>query len=138
MVGSLTLRVITPERIVLDEVVESVVFPAVDGLTGVLPRHAPMVAALGPGELRYGPVGGGRRYFVAGGFAEVHGDTMRVITEASERASEIDVERAERSAQRARDRMRARLADGGEPLDVLRAQSSLLRALARLKVAGRA
>jgi F-type H+-transporting ATPase subunit epsilon len=112
-----------------------VVFPAVDGLTGVLPRHAQMVAALGPGEMTYKRSGSDERYFVSGGFAEVHDDTMRVITEASERPSEIDVERAERAAQRARDRMKARLADEGEPLDVMRAETSLLRALARIRIA---
>ena len=44
--------------------------------------------------------------FVAGGFAEVRQNTLRVVTEASERPTEIDVERAEQAAERARERLR--------------------------------
>ena len=154
MAGSLTLRVITPDRIVLDQVVDTAVFPAVDGLVGVLPRHVQMVAALGPGELRYGASGGTGRSehcFVSGGFAEVHDDTLRIITEASELPSEIDVVRAdqvmgipytwidvvraEAAAERARDRIEARPGDESGPLDVLRARASLRRALGRIKLA---
>ena len=137
MAGSLTLRIITPERILLDEVVDSAVFPAADGLTGVLPHHARMVAALSPGELKYESSGRTQRVFVAGGFAEVHSDTVRVITEASERPTDIDVERAERAARRARERMHARMDEDGQPLDVARAALSLSRALMRIKVARR-
>ena len=53
MAGNLTLRVITPERIVLDVETAGLRFPAIDGSTGVLPGHAALVSALGPGELRY-------------------------------------------------------------------------------------
>ena len=49
--ASLTLRVITPERIVLDTTVRQLKFPAIDGSMGVLPRHAAMVAALDAAEL---------------------------------------------------------------------------------------
>jgi F-type H+-transporting ATPase subunit epsilon len=136
MPGSLTLRVITPEAIVLDEAVENVVVPATDGLTGILPRHAPMVVALAPGSLKYTRAGNAQRLFVAGGFAEVHGDTVRVITQASERPGEIDVERAEKAAARARERLRTGAAGPGEDLDVLRAEAALHRALARLQTAG--
>jgi F-type H+-transporting ATPase subunit epsilon len=135
MPGSLTLRVITPEAILLDEKVESVVVPASDGLTGILPRHAPMVVALAPGSIKYSRAGSAQRLFVAGGFAEVHGDTVRVITQASERPSEIDVERAERAAGRARERLRTGQASPGEDLDVLRAEFALRRALERLRTA---
>jgi F-type H+-transporting ATPase subunit epsilon len=135
MAGSLTLRVITPEAIVLDEAVESVVVPASDGLTGILPRHAPMVVALAPGNLKYTRGGSAQHLFVAGGFAEVHDDTVRVITQASERPSDIDVERAEQAAARARERLRAREASPGEDLDVLRAEAALHRAMARLQTA---
>ena len=74
MAGSLTLRVITPDHIVLDEVVDSVVVPATDGLAGVLPRHAPMVVALDSGDLKYTSGGREEHLFVSGGFAEVHSE----------------------------------------------------------------
>lgn len=135
MPGSLTLRVITPEAIVLDQSVESAVVPATDGLTGILPRHAPMVVALDAGVLKCVAAGREQRLFVAGGFAEVQSDTVRVITQASERPTDIDVERAQRAAERARERLHAGEAAPGEELDVLRAEAALRRALQRLRTA---
>jgi len=137
MPGSLTLRVITPERIVLDEVVDSVVVPATDGLTGILPRHARMVAALAAGDMKYLQGGREQHLFVSGGFAEVHDDTVRVITEASERPTEIDVDRAHRAAERARERLRGRELGPGEGYDHLRAEAALRRALVRQRLAQR-
>jgi len=106
MADSLTLRVITPEAIVVDTTASTVKFPGLDGLMGVLPRHAPMVAALDAGHLSWTEDGVARNMFISGGFAEVRDNTVRIVTEASEPASEIDVDRAERSAERARERLR--------------------------------
>ena len=46
MAGQLTLLIISPDRVVLDEQVDSVRLPGVDGSFGILPRHAPMIAAI--------------------------------------------------------------------------------------------
>ena len=96
-----------------------------------------MVVALDSGELKFVQGGREEHLFVSGGFAEVHDDTVRVITEASERPSEIDLTRAEKAAERARERMRQRQSTPGEPLDMLRAQASLRRAMVRLRLAKR-
>jgi F-type H+-transporting ATPase subunit epsilon len=133
MAGTLTLRVITPERIALDQTVESVRVPAVDGDLGILPRHAPMVAALDVGLMRYRVGGAEQVLFVSGGFCEVRDSTVRVVTEAGERPAEIDEARAREAESRARERISSSQARGGEPLDVLRAESSLRRALMRLR-----
>lgn len=139
MAESLTLRIITPDSIVLDTPASSVRVPALDGSMGVLPRHAPMVAALGAGELLYESGGQRTSMFVAGGFAEVRNDTVRVVSQASEPPSEIDVSRAEKAAERARERLRTRhLDDGSTELDVPRAEAALRRALMRVFVANKA
>jgi len=138
MADTLTLRVITPESIAVDTTASSVKFPALDGLMGVLPRHAPMVAALDAGALTWTEDGAERDMFVSGGFAEVRGGTVRVVTEASEPASDIDVERAQRAAERARARLRRRTpAEEGELFDLFRAEASMRRAIQRLNVAKR-
>ena len=131
--ASLTLRVITPDRIALDEIVDSVRLEALDGSLGVLPRHAPMVAALDVGLVRYKTGGGERSLFCAGGFAEVHGDTLRVVTGASERPEDIDEARARAAEKRARERLERGVEPGGAPLDVVRAEAALKRALLRLQ-----
>jgi F-type H+-transporting ATPase subunit epsilon len=135
--GSLTLRVITPDKIALDEQVETVRLPGVDGSMGVLPRHAHMVAALSTGELSW-TVGGEERFlFVSGGFAEVRDGTVRVVSEAGESPAEIDAERARRAEARARERLGLRLIDPDE-IDFVRAEAALERALVRLQVSSRA
>ena len=132
--ATLTLRVITPDKIALDQMVESVIVPAVDGKLGILPRHAPMIAALDTGILEYREKMGSPKHalFVSGGFAEVHGETVRVVTEAGERPSEIDEARAREAEKRARERIASAETIEGEPIDMLRAESALRRAIMRL------
>jgi F-type H+-transporting ATPase subunit epsilon len=133
---ALTLRVITPDRIVLDTSVSSVRIPGADGELGVLPRHAHMVAAVGVGPLRYVQAGTEKALFVSEGFAEVKDNTLRVVCEAGELPEEIDVERAKEAEKRARDRLARPKATGVEPIDVLRAETALRRALIRQQVLG--
>jgi len=136
MSGPITLRVVTPERVVLDTTATSVIFPGLDGSTGVLKGHAPLVSALGVGELVFrdeaGQVTG---LFVAGGFAEVRNNTVRIVTEASEPPTEIDLERAEVAAKRARRRIDETQALPGEDFDLARAEYALQRALTRQRIA---
>ena len=133
MASELTLRVITPERIVTDTTASSVRVPALDGDMGVFPRHAAMVATLKPGVLRYKEAGIETVMFVAGGFAEVRDNTVRVLTSAGEPPEDIDAERAQAAKDRARHRLTgSRVTDRGEPIDMIRAESALQRAVQRL------
>lgn len=137
MADSLTLRVITPERVVLDTSATSVKFPGLDGSMGVLKGHAHMVSALDAGLLEWtvdGRVAGDM--FVAGGFAEVRDNTVRIVTEAGEMADVIDVVRAEQAALRAKERLKARKIEGAD-FDSRRAEAALRRAWLRRSVANR-
>jgi F-type H+-transporting ATPase subunit epsilon len=133
MAGTLTLRVITPEKIAFDQSVDSVRVPGADGELGILPRHAPMIAALDPGVLRYRIGGREHVLYVSGGFAEVRDNTVRVVTEAGERPEDIDEQRARAAEARARERLSQTRAAQGEPLDLPRAKVALRRALMRLR-----
>lgn len=130
--AEMSLTVITPERtVVKDLATDAVILPVVDGSMGILPRHAPMVAALRTGILKFRR---GSRYepvAIAGGFAEVAGDRITILADAAERAADIDVLRARAAKERAEARLKKRLAD----IDEARARASLRRALVRLKVA---
>lgn len=134
--SQLTLRVITPDAIVLDQAVSAVRIPGLDGAIGILPRHAPMVAALDVGVLRYRSGGAEHYLYVSPGFAEMRGDTLRVVSEAATPAGEIDAERARAAEKRARERI-ARAQSGGpeaEDVDLPRAEAALKRALMRLQI----
>jgi F-type H+-transporting ATPase subunit epsilon len=138
--GQLTLLIISPDRVVLDERVDSVRLPGVDGSFGVLPRHAPLVAALAVGVLHYRQGGAEQLLFVSEGFCEVARDVVRVVAEAGEKPAEIDEQRAKAAEQRARERLarfreqRARAMTGKEAIDLLRAEEALRRALTRQEV----
>ena len=126
----LTLELVTPERAVALETVDEVEIPGVDGYLGVLPGHTPLLVALKIGELWYRK-GEDRTYIsVAFGFAEVLPDRVRVLAQVAERATDIDIDRAEAAASRARERIASSVND----VDFERAQLSLLKSVLRIEV----
>ncbi len=127
------LEIVTAERTLFQGEVDAVVAPGVDGEIGVLPKHAALMTALQPGELRYRNVEGEQEFVVTGGFLEVRGDQVSVLADAAERAEEIDAARAEEAVVRARQR----IAEHGQDLDIERALGSLRRAQVRLNVTRR-
>jgi F-type H+-transporting ATPase subunit epsilon len=82
----LTVSVISPERVLFEGTVSSVVVPAFDGEVGILPHHAPMMTLLGKGELRLGDGGSAGRFHIEGGFLQVLNDAVRVVTETAREA----------------------------------------------------
>ena len=129
----LTLEVVTPDRQVLHDQVDSVQLPGLDGELGILPGHAPLLTELGTGTLSF-KKGSETRFATAlGGFAEVLGDRVIVLAERSELAEEIDLGRAEA----ARERALKRLQEKATEVDFQRAQLALQRSLIRLQVAPR-
>src|ERR1700723_2339099 len=94
------LQVVTPERHILSEDVDSIEMPGRDGYLGILPGHAPLLTELGVGILTYQKGAEVRRLTVVNGYAEVLPDRVIVLAEVSERAEEIDVQRARTAAAR--------------------------------------
>jgi len=129
----LTFQVITPDRKAFAAEVAGVVLPGVVGQFGVLPGHAPFLSILKIGVMRItlDPHGGTEVMTVAGGFADVRGNEVVVLTQSAERAEEIDVARAEAARKRAEERIASHSAE----IDMARAQAALARALTRLAVA---
>ena len=93
--------VVTPEKTVLDAVVDFVAVPMYDGELGVLPGRAPLIGRLGPGELRTKRGSEVRRFFVDGGFAQVRADVVTVLTPRALRAEDIDTQAAKQVLQAA-------------------------------------
>ena len=88
--STLQCVVVTPERVFLNEAVDFVALPLGDGELGVLPGREALVGLLGPGELRVGAGQHARRFFVDGGFAQVRGDVVTVVTPQALKAEDID------------------------------------------------
>jgi F-type H+-transporting ATPase subunit epsilon len=130
---SIQLIVVTPERQLLQEAVVEVTIPGLDGELGILPGHAPLITELGIGEMRYKTAVGGETVplTILRGFAEVLQDRVTVLAETAERATEIDLARAEAALARAQ----KRLASSDTNIDWDRASIALRRALIRIQIA---
>lgn len=81
--------VVTPERALLDETAHLIVLPMFDGEVGVLPGRLPLIGRLGFGELRLVRGNQAKRYYVDGGFAQVRGDVVTVLTPRAMAAEDI-------------------------------------------------
>jgi F-type H+-transporting ATPase subunit epsilon len=130
----LRLEFVTPEKAIVHDDVDEVEVPGEGGYFGVLPGHAPTLAAMKPGELWYRR--GNEKFYayVVRGFAEVLPDRVAILAQVAERAEDIDVQRAEAAKRRAEDR----LARAATDMDAERARIALIRSLGRLNVSQRA
>ena len=109
------------------------------GELGILPKHAPMVAGLIPHAMRVKIDGTESLIAVAGGFMEVQPEKITVLASAAELPVEIDVLRAQKAYDRARERLEA-FKSGRQtdpPIDNKRAEIALQRAMARLRACGK-
>ncbi len=98
---SFTCRVVTPTEQLLDETVNYASIPVWDGLMGILPGRAPIVARLGIGELKLDlpdasrSANASRSYFINGGFMQMSADTLTILAEdaaPAETLSESDAQ----------------------------------------------
>jgi F-type H+-transporting ATPase subunit epsilon len=93
----LVVAVVTPEGSAFEGAAASVVIPAHDGEVAFLPGHAPFVGAIGFGELRISPVGGGtERWYLEGGVAQVLDDQVAILAEGVVPVERLDAEAAAR------------------------------------------
>src|SRR5437660_4840817 len=93
MAEQLHLEVVTPERRLLSEQVNSVTVPGRGGELGILPGHAPLISELQTGVLSYDEDGTTFQLHASGGFVEVNDDKVSVLAEIAERPEEIDAAR---------------------------------------------
>ena len=128
------LEIVTPERLVYQDEVESVNVPGVEGELGILPHHAPLVSTLGYGELRIRKGGAEESFAIVGGFVQVRPDKVVVMAETADLASEIDLERAREARREAERALETGFTEGA---DLSAARAALQQALMRIRVAER-
>ncbi len=126
------LQVVTPEKHVLSEDVQSLEVPGKDGYLGILPGYAPLLSELGVGILTYHKDGASRSMTVIEGFVEVLPNRVIVLAEQSERAEDIDAARARAALERAQSDLPKA---GASEEDWERANAAIARATVRLEAA---
>ena len=100
MAEQLQLDVVTPERRVLSEAVDTTTIPGLNGELGILPGHTPLISQLKTGILSYTKEGKTSLLHVSGGFVEVRDDRVSVLAEVAERPEEIDASQARSARER--------------------------------------
>ena len=129
--GGFDCSVVTPERVVVECEARFVAVPAHDGEVGILRRRAPLLTRLDVGLLRIETTGGEKReLFVDGGFAEMVGNRLTVLTESATPASELDRKAAELLLAEAREM------DAAADADFEARQRQLRKARAQLRRLG--
>ena len=128
--NSFLLRIITPERLFYENQVDMVEFNTTEGETGVLPGHVPLTVIVKPGILDITEPEGDKVAALHAGFAEILPDRVTILAEIIEWPEEIDEERARAARERAEERLRSKTAE----TDLARAETALLRAVARIQV----
>jgi F-type H+-transporting ATPase subunit epsilon len=136
MASELHLRVVTPDRTIIDRKVAGVSFQGIDGGYGILPHHAPLMTAIAQaGVVEITELDGKAvQVFASDGFAQVQNNVLTLVCEAGEFAHEIDLERVKAAEAKAREKMA-----GLDKLsaDFVKAEASLRKALAREMLARR-
>lgn len=130
MASKFHLQIVTPDKTFFDDEVEGIVVRTVEGDTGILKDHIPMVTPLSIGRIQMNKDGETLFATIAGGFIEVDEDKTVIITDAAEWPEEIDVDRAAAAKERAEARLKS-----GRGVDIVRAEIALRKAINRLELA---
>lgn len=94
-------EIVTQERMVFSEDVDSVNLPGIEGRMGILPHHSPLLTVLDFGEVIIKQAGREEYFAIGGGFAEVQPDKVIILADSAEHAEEIDEAKAEEVRQKA-------------------------------------
>jgi len=134
----INLRIVTPDRTVVDTPVDMVGAVGSEGAFTILPGHIDFLTDLRSDALWYRHSGQTREMAVSGGFIEVKPDRVSVLADSAEYVEEIDVERAQLAFKRNQDLLEQARASGQSSADkaqLTQLSASLNRAAVRLKLA---
>lgn len=130
MAMTMHVDIVSAEEEIFSGPAEMVFAPAVMGELGILPRHAPLLTQLKPGEVRIRTGGGEEQFFyVSGGMLEIQPHVVTVLADTALRAKDLD----EAAALQAKERAEQALRDKSSEFEYARAQSELAEAVAQLQ-----
>ncbi len=132
--STIRLDFVSQDHSVFSGDVSEIIAPGSEGQLGILPKHAPLMTILHPGEVVVKRGGQEDLYFaVSGGWMEVRPDKVTILARTAERSDEIDLARAEAAKTRAEQF----IAEGVQREEQPGVEMALRRSLIRLKVARR-
>lgn len=126
----LHLKIVTPEKLILDEEVNQVNAPTEDGEIGILPNHVNLMSKLEPGELVIKKGGKADTLAVGDGFLQMADNTLTIMTDLATYAADIDERAVEDARKRAQSALEQKLTDE----EYAETVAILEKSLAQLKV----
>jgi len=129
MASTIQVDIVSAEKEIHSGQAEMVIVPLVTGEIGVLPRHAPLLARMRPGEVRVRTGGEELNFYVSGGLLEVQPHVVTVLADTAARAKDLD----EAAALKAKESAETALKNRQANIDYARAQAELAEALAQLR-----
>lgn len=134
--SQLYLKIVTPEKLVVDDEVNMVTLPSAEGQLGILPHHTNLMAKLAPGELRIKKGDKVEVLAIGGGFLQMADNTLTIMTDLALEERDIDVRAVEEAKKRAEQALEQKLSDEeyAETLAVLEKSLAQLRIKRRHRV----
>lgn len=129
MASTIHCDIVSAEAEIFSGDATMVVVTGEEGELGIVPRHAPLLTRLKPGQVRVMlPEGGEEFYYISGGLLEVQPHVVTVLSDTAARASDLD----EAAAVKAKEEAEKALADRSADMEVAQAQVQLAEAMAQL------
>ena len=128
MAMTLHVDIVSAEKEIYSGTAEMVFAPLSTGEVGVLPRHAPLIARMKPGEVRVRTSSEELQFYVSGGVLEVQPHVVTVLADTAIRAKDMDEAAAHAAKQRAEEAIKDRKDD----INYAQAQADLAQAIAQL------
>lgn len=128
------LEIHTIEETVYKDQANRVTLPTKDGEITVLPTHMPVITALVPGEISYEDYKGVHRAFISGGFIEIQGKRVIILTDLVENLEELKEEEIEKQIEVAKKRAEELKSNGAETKAIASASADLALATTKLKI----
>jgi len=125
--------IVSAEREIFSGTAEMLFAPLATGEVGVLPRHAPLIARMKPGEVRVRTATEELEFYVSGGLLEIQPHVVTVLADTAARARDLDEAAALAAKQRAEEAIKSRQSD----IDYAKAIAELAEAVAQLRAIGR-
>ena len=119
---TIELEIVTQERKVYNEQVDTVNLPGIMGRMGILPNHAPLLTVLDFGEVIIRRDGKEEYFAIGGGIAEINPDKVIILADSADHAEEIDEQKAEEARQAAAKAMEEGVPEDPEAFRMLEAQ----------------
>jgi len=129
MAMTLHVDIVSAEKEIYSGTAEMVFAPLATGEVGILPRHAPLLARMRPGEVRVRTGNEELQFYVSGGMLEVQPHVVTVLADTAARAKDLDEAAALKAKERAEEALKSRQTE----MDIARAQAELAEAVAQLR-----